>query len=300
MSLCASDSDSGPSPDLQGRWDLEVHSPQGAYPAWLEIRKSGFQTLVGAFVGQFGSARPVSRILGQGSGFHFSIPPQWERRKTDLEVRGILIEGRLEGTLTADDGSLLQWTGTRAPALTREQPPRWQSPIPLFNGRDLSGWKTQHPDRPNGWQVIQGLLVNADPGNNLLTDQLFRDFQLRVEFRYPAGSNSGIYLRGRYELQIADNFGEDPDSHRIGGVYGHLTPSRNAARRAGEWQTYEVTLIGRDLTVWLNGERVIDRQTIPGITGGALDSREESAGPLLLQGDHGPVEFRQVLLTPGE
>ena len=151
----------------------------------------------------------------------------------------------------------------------------------------------------NGWVVRDGLLVNAEPGNNLLTERKFDDFQLHAEFRYPKGSNSGIYLRGRYEVQIEDNYGQEPDSHHIGGVYGFLTPSVNAARKAGEWQTLDVTLVGRVVTVALNGERIIDRQTIPGITGGALDSDEGAPGPLLLQGDHGPIEFRKVTLTPG-
>src|SRR5438309_5207292 len=89
--------------------------------------------------------------------------------------------------------------------------------------------------------------------------------------RYPKGSNSGIYLRGRYEVQIEDNYGDEPDSHKIGGIYGFLTPSVNAAKRPGEWQTLDIMLVGRVLTIVFNGERIIDRQTIPGITGGALD-----------------------------
>ena len=300
MNTSAAEPNAGPSPELQGRWDLEVQGPQGSYPSWLEVRKSGSRTLVGAYVGQFGSARPVAHIRGTGEAFQFTVPPQWEQRTTDVDVQGTLRDDRLEGTITADDGSRLRFNGVRAPTLRRERAPKWLAPVELFNGRDLGGWKTQHADRPNGWKVVNGLLVNAEPGNNLLTEQKFSDFQLRVEFRYPQGSNSGIYLRGRYELQIEDNFGLEADSHRIGGVYGHLTPLRNAAKPAGEWQTYEATLVGRELTVVLNGERVIDRATIPGITGGALDSREGEPGPLLLQGDHGPVEFRKVTLTPAE
>ena len=115
----------------------------------------------------------------------------------------------------------------------------------------------------------------------------------------PKEDNSGIYLRGRYEVQIEDNFGDEPDSHKIGGVYGFLTPSVNAGKKAGEWQTLEITLVGRVVTVVLNGERIIDRQTIPGITGGALDSDEGAAGPIMLQGDHGPIEFRNLVLREG-
>jgi hypothetical protein len=147
--------------------------------------------------------------------------------------------------------------------------------------------------------VRDGVLMNTEPGNDLVTEQQFTDFKLRAEFRYPRGSNSGIYLRGRYEVQIEDGHGEEPDSQRIGGVYGFLTPCVNAARKADEWQTLEVTLVGRTVTVVLNGERIIDRQAIPGTTGGALDSNESEPGPILLQGDHGGVEFRKMTLTPG-
>ena len=133
-----------------------------------------------------------------------------------------------------------------------------------------------------------------------MTERKFTDFRLKAEFRYPKGSNSGIYLRGRYELQIEDNFGQEPECHGIGGIYGFLTPSVNAAKRAGEWQAIEAELVGRTLTVTLNGQRVIDRQAIPGITGGALDSDEGSPGPVMLQGDHGPVEFRRVTVTEGK
>ena len=144
------------------------------------------------------------------------------------------------------------------------------------------------------------LLANAVPGNDLVTEQKFTDFRLHAEFRYPKGSNSGIYLRGRYEVQIEDNFGQEPDRERIGGVYGFLTPSVNAARRPGEWQSMDITLVGRTVTVLFNGERIIDRQEIPGLTGGALDSDEGAPGPVMLQGDHGPIDFRKVTLTPAE
>jgi hypothetical protein len=168
----------------------------------------------------------------------------------------------------------------------------------LFDGKSLEGWKPRSADAKNGWTAKEGVLVNAFGGTDLLTEAKFSDFQLHAEFRYPKGSNSGIYLRGRYEVQIEDDFGDEPDSHRIGGVYGFLTPSVNACKRAGEWQTVDITLVGRVVTVVLNGERVIDRQTIPGITGGALNSDEGAPGPILLQGDHGPIDFRKVRLTP--
>jgi hypothetical protein len=286
-----------PPPPVVGRWDLKVHGPDGDYPSWLEVRQSGFRTLVGSFVGRSGSARPVSRVDYDGGRVRFTVPPQWEHRTDDLVFEGKLDGDRLRGETTADDGTRVTWEGRRAPALRRDRPPRWGEPVELFNGRDLSGWKPRSAAK-NGWLVRDGVLANVNPGNDLLTERRFTDFKLSAEFRYPKGSNSGVYLRGRYEVQIEDDYGDEPDSHKIGGVYGFLTPCVNAAKKPGEWQALEVTLVGRQVTVVLNGERVIDRQTIPGITGGALDSDEGDPGPVLLQGDHGPVEFRKVTLTP--
>jgi hypothetical protein len=107
-----------------------------------------------------------------------------------------------------------------------------------------------------------------------------------------------VYLRGRYEVQIQDDAGKAPDPLRIGGVYGFLAPAIIAARAAGEWQTLDVTLTGRRITVVLNGAMIIDAGEIPGITGGAIDSDEDRPGPIMLQGDHGPIQFRRVRLTP--
>jgi hypothetical protein len=164
----------------------------------------------------------------------------------------------------------------------------------------LTGWKPRSADDKNNWAVKDGVLVNAASGTDLVTQRKFTDFKLHTEYRYPKGSNSGVYLRGRYEVQIEDDHGTVADSHGSGGVYGFLTPSINAAKKAGEWQTLDVTLVGRTVTVVLNGERVIDRQVIPGITGGALDSDEGEPGPIFLQGDHGAVEFRNLSVTPAE
>ncbi len=286
--------------DLLGRWDLTVQGTSGAYPSWFEVKKSGYATLVGSYVGQFGSARPIAQIHQKHDGsYSFTVPPQWEKRNDDVTLSFRHSDDGLRGETTDDTGKSIAWTGKRAPDLKREGTPAWGSVVELFNGKNLDGWHTQL-DVPNGWQVRDGLLSNEKPGNNLVTNRTFDDFELHAEFRYPPGSNSGIYLRGRYEFQIEDNFGGEPDSHRIGGIYGHLTPSVNAAKRAGEWQSCDITLIGRVVTVVLNGERIIDRQSIPGITGGAIDSNEGGPGPIMIQGDHGPVEFRKLSIRPAQ
>jgi hypothetical protein len=286
---------SNPSP--VGRWDINVHGADGDYPSWLEVRLSGNHTLVGAFVGKVGSVRPVSQVVFQDGRISFELPPQWESGKSNLRASAAVTDDSLIGTLKDFEGQELKWTARRAPSLKRPSPPVWGEPIELFDGKSLAGWKSRSKSN-QGWLVRNGLLVNANPGADIVTTAKFDDFQLHAEFRYPKGSNSGIYLRGRYEVQIEDNFGEEPDSHGIGGVYGFLTPSLNAAKRPGEWQSMDITLVGRVVSVIFNGERIIDRQTIPGITGGALDSNEGEPGPILLQGDHGPIDFRKVTLTP--
>jgi hypothetical protein len=291
---------SAQSPSLIGRWDLHVSETNGTTsPSWLEIWRSGNSTLVGRYVGVVGSARPISRVSFADGQLRFAIPPQWERDTADLRVEGRLEGDRLSGTMVTPGGQRLNWSGTRAPTLRRTAAPQWGAPISLFNGKDLTGW-TPHGGQSR-WKVVNGLLTNGGGGGNLVTTRTFDDFKLHVEFRYPAGSNSGVYLRGRYEVQIEDSPRDrEPEPIDIGAIYGFLTPNEAAAHPAGEWQTFDVTLVGRRVTVVLNGRTVIADQVIPGITGGALDSDEGTPGPIYLQGDHGPVEFRRVVLTPAK
>jgi hypothetical protein len=186
------------------------------------------------------------------------------------------------------------------PALHRANAPTWGAPIVLFNGKDLAGWTTQG-GRKNQWKVVSGVLTSPVPGANLMTTQKFNDFKLHVEFRYPKEGNSGVYLRGRHEVQVEDSpAGDFPLSVHMGGVYGFLWPNENASTGPGKWQTYDITLVGRRVTVVLNGKTVIADQIIPGITGGALDSAEGEPGPILLQGDHKAIEYRNIRLTPAK
>ncbi len=289
-----------PPPQIIGRWDMVVNRKEGPVPSWFEVALSGHKTLVGRFVGAFGSARPVSEVSYSGGRFSFTIPVQFEDGDTDIRVEGDYANGKVSGTISGPYFGRAEFTGRRAPRLHRTQPPAWGAPIQLFDGKTFNGWQPRHPKEKNGWQVVNGLLSNEKPGNDIVTIRKFTDFKVHAEFRFPKGSNSGVYLRGRYEAQIEDNYGFEPDSHNIGGIYGFLQPRINPAKKAGEWQTYDITLAGREVTVFLNGEMVIDRQEIPGITGGALDSDEGAPGPLLIQGDHGKVQFRKVVITPAK
>ena len=281
---------------IEGRWDITMKLAGKDHPAWLEVRHSGTETLVGQFVSSGGSARPVARVEFTAGQMRFAVPPQWEKGKNDFQFEGQLQGDAMSGTMTLPDGERGTWTAVRAPSLRREREPVWGQPIPLLSSNSLTGWKVLGE---NQWQVAGGVLRNTKSGGNLMTERTFTDFKLHLEFRYPAGSNSGVYLRGRYEVQIADSTGAEPSIDELGSIYGFVAPTFRATQ-AGQWQTFDITLVGRRVTVALNGKTIICDREIPGITGGAIDSREGEPGPLLLQGDHGPVEYRNITVTPAK
>ena len=285
-------------PPVVGRWDLTLTASDGRrLPSWLEVQVSGNHVLVGRYVSVVGSARPVSHMEFAHDTLRFAIPSQWESGPNDLQVEAALAGDALSGVVIMPDGTRLPLTGMRAPALHGTRVVQWARPVRLLKGVDLAGWHPL-PGGESAWQMVAGVLTNAKAGANLATDASYGDFKLHVEFRYPAGGNSGIYLRGRYEVQIEDPGLGVVASEGLGAIYGFIAPSESAGKNAGEWQAYDITLVGRLLTVVLNGREVICRENIPGITGGALDSDEGKPGPIFLQGDHGPVEYRNIVLTP--
>jgi hypothetical protein len=292
-----SNSNAGDQPVI-GRWDLTVQMGAQQVPSWLEVKLSGFSTLVGYFVAEGGSARPISRVNVLDGKITFSIPPQWENADKDMVFEATIENDKLKGVITSSAGDKLPFIGERAPLLKRNTVPEWGKAITLFNGKNLDGWHPQKPE--NQWIAENGVLKSPKPGTNLMTDQKFEDFKLHIEFRYPENGNTGVYLRGRYEVQIEDSKGKEPSSVYFGGIYGFLTPNENVAKSPGEWQSYDITLIGRRVTIVANGKTIINDQIIPGITGGAIDSNEGEPGPILLQGDHQPAEYRNITITPAK
>lgn len=283
---------------FEGRWNLIITEDGKEVPSWLEIRHSGNNTLVGRFCYKFGSARPVAEVkVKDGDKFSFAIPPQWEPKGIDMQFEGMLDGDKLKGVMIYTDGKTHNWVASRTPKLAFTENPTWGEAKELFNSKDLTGWTAKGE---NQWIVEDGILKSPKSGSNLVTDEKFKDFKLHIEFKYPEDSNSGIYLRGRYEVQIADNAGLEPSDIYFGGVYGLLTPNEMVAKPAGEWQEYDITLIGRRVTIVANGKTIISNQNIPGMTGGALDNDEAAPGPLLIQGDHGPIEFRNIVITERE
>lgn len=286
-----------PNEALEGRWDITVNMGSSQAPSWLEVRHSGLRTLIGRFVGDGGSARPISQVFFKDGKLSFHIPPQWDNSDKDLYVEGELKDGKLSGTMTMPSGKTYTWTGVRAPKLWRDKEPVWGNRIVLFNGKNLDGWQALGN---NQWVVENGILRSPHSGANIRTVKTFNDFKLHIEFRYPKESNSGVYLRGRYEVQIMDSKGMEPLSIYLGGIYGFIDPLEMVAKNAGEWQSYDITLVGRLVTVVANGKTIIYKQQIPGITGGALDSNEGEPGPIYMQGDHGPIDFRNIVITPAK
>jgi hypothetical protein len=281
-----------------GRWDLTLQAPDREYPSWLELREESGQ-LKAEMVGRWGNARPLPKVAIAGGKLTFVSPKEEEASNQDLLFEGMFNGELLSGTVNGPDGKTWSWTGRRAPALKRSGAPTWGMPIALFNGKDLGGWKMSPPNGEKSWKVENGMLVTPGNGPELVNDQKFEDFKLHVEFNCGENSNSGIYLRGRYEVQVETDSIEEPPSHHMGGVYGFLAPKPELPRKPGEWQTYDITLIGRNITVVQNGRTILDNQEIPGITGGALDSHEELPGPIYLQGsEKGRVAYRSIVITP--
>ncbi len=273
---------------LEGAWDLTIQAGGATYPSWIEI--SGGANPAVRVVSRTGSVHPASEVKVEGNHLTFS-----EGGKTKWDVTAS--QEHLTGTqMTADTSG--QVNGIPAPALNRAEPKAWSEPEALFNGKDLTGWTPSNPAK-NHWTVEGGALVNAAPGANLQTDRKFKDFKLHIEYNCPREGNSGVYLRGRYETQVEyEEADRNNKLHGMGSIYGFLAPVADVVPRPGEWESYDITLVGRTVTVIRDGVKTIDAQRIPGITGGALDSHEGEPGPFYLQGDHtGGMKYRNITVS---
>ena len=283
--------------DFNGRWDLRVPKEPRSRAWWLEVEGAGTPGIKGTLVGfPGGNTDVIPKIAVEEGRLHFSVDSS---NKVHIDYYARLVNGRLEGEMR-QGGAVLEFTGVRAPEINEHDDGSWveRKPIALFNGKDLSGWHAQVPGKELGWTVENGALSNRPSANNLVSDQKFWNFKLHVEFKVSEETNSGIGLRGRYEVQILDDYGKPPDLHGNGALYSRILPSMNASRKPGEWQAYDIRLVGRDVTIVLNDHKVIDKGHIDGLTAIAMDANEGEPGPLILQGDHRHVEIRKVILTP--
>jgi hypothetical protein len=281
-----------------GRWDLTLNAPDGEHASWIDITEKDGK-LAALFTGRWDNPRPLPKIEISNGKITFVSPKDEEASKDDLVFTGSLAGRRLSGTISGFEGAQWTWTGVRAPLLDKAaSSEQWGTPIALFDGKDLAGWHESGPGKTH-WSVQNGNLVSPGNGPEIISDNKFQDFKLHVEFNCGKNSNSGVYLRGRYEVQIETESAAEPPSHHTGGVYGFLAPNPEQPRTPDVWQTFDITLIGRRVTVVLNGKTIIDKEEIPGLTGGALDSHEAMPGPIYLQGsEKGHVLFRKVVITP--
>ncbi len=303
-----------------GRWALQL--PNG--PGWLEIRQEeGY--LDADILWMWGSVVPVDNIYMKEGQLIITRNREVVRQKDEagkplrshtitttlqMEVNKDKLTGQvITPSMNGDGVRIEEFTGTRIPEIP--EPPdlskiKYGEPVELFNEKDLSGWKLTNPNAKSAWVVEDGILKNLPEQKegvhvfygNLRTEQEFRDFNLKIDVNVPKGSNSGIYLRGLYEVQILDSYELPLDSHHMGAVYSRITPSVKAEKPADEWQSFDITLYDRHVTIILNGVKIIDNEPLLGITGGALTSDQFAPGPIYLQGDHGKVMFRNIVLTP--
>lgn len=289
---------------FNGRWDITVPQETRARAWWLEVDGAGTPLLKGRFVGfPGGDMNDVPNLAIQGGelrfGFDYKDSRSGQPMHRDYSAR-LMPDGKLEGLMHSSSGEELKWTGVRAPVITDKDDGSWRdgTPVELFNHKDLSGWQGMVPNQALGWAMKDDAMANVAGANNLVSVDSFWNFKLHVEFRVGEHSNSGIGLRGRYEVQILEDYGKPPNTHSNGALYSRIAPAVNASKPAGEWQAYDIRLVGRTVTVVLNDQKVIDKQEIEGLTAIAGNADEGKPGPFILQGDHGPVEFRKILLTP--
>lgn len=287
-------------PRLNGRWGITVETANKR-AWWLEIQGAGTPHPKGKFVSAFGGdMNVIEEIAINGDEVVFGFRPP---KRGHLVYKAKLVGDKLQGTFEEEGAGKppLPWVGARAAVIQDKDDASWKrgKPVELFNGKDMNNWKVLIPGKEPGWRVTkEGTLTNTAGANNILSAQKFWNFELHIEYRVGAHSNSGIGLRGRYEIQILEDHGKPPDTHSNGSLYSRVPPAVNASKPAGEWQTYDIRLVGRTVTVVLNGQKVLDKVEIEGLTAVATDAHEDQPGPIFLQGDHGPVEFRKVTLTP--
>ncbi len=296
--------------ELVGDWSLDLES---GLPAWMSIQKSEGKPVVYMRL-YVGSAGPCNDVAESNGRLKFTLKKN-KKAKTTTTVDVGIKAGKLDGVITRQsaDGSTEDeaFTGKKIPPMPVSAPDlskvRFGQPISLFNGKDLTGWKAHEPEKKMGWSVKDGLLKNTTPKTdfkatgdhaNLKTEAVFEDFWLHIEFLVEEQRNSGIYLRGMYEAQVVDRDSRMQGLQGVGAIFGMIEPTKNAGRPGGRWQTYDITLVNRHVTVILNGEKVIDNKPVTGPTAGAVHTNPAEPGPIYLQGDHTNVSYRDIYLAP--
>ena len=284
---------------FDGRWDITGYREPRNAAWWVEIAGAGTDAPRGKFVTAFGGDMNVIQEISVKPG---ELQFGWARPNGRMIFKARLVDGKLEGTFETEGRKEppMKWVGVHAPVIPDKDDGAWREgkPVKLIDGKDLNGWVVDGTGEIKGWSASGGVLSTTGKGNNIVSGTKFWNFKLHCEVKVAEHSNSGIGLRARYEVQVLDDFGHPPNTHGNGALYARILPSENASKPAGEWQTYDVRLVGRQVTVVLNGKTIIDKGEVEGLTAIAIDSNEAEPGPIYLQGDHGPVEFRNLTVTP--
>ncbi len=281
--------------DFNGRWNFAVDNEARGRAWWLEVSGAGTKEMKARFVGAPGGQMdevPKIEIVSKELHWHF------ERAKRQLHYSARLEKDALIGKLEADGKVINTFRAARAPMIRDVDDDRWKRAATMDLFKNLAAWEPTFPGRPMQWHVQDGVLVNEPKASDIRTKEKFWNFELHAEYRYQKGSNSGFGLRGRYEVQIEDSHGRPPDKHSHGALYSRVIPAFDAANPPGEWQSIDIRLVGRSLTVKLNGKTLMEKATVEGPTAMSFDPNEADPGPIALQGDHGIVEFRKLTLTP--
>jgi hypothetical protein len=278
-----------------GRWTLMGSGDRpGAY--WLEIKEEGGK-LSARFLNRGGHPTPAENVRVEENELIFLHGTGTQPK---AEFRGKLAGDKLTATLKRGDQTLML-NGGKAPTW----PPSnangqhtYGKPVVLFDGKSLDAFGVQNAAVPMNWSIEDGVMTNGEHANNLVSKEKFKDFKINAEYKVGPGTNSGIYLRGRYELQVLDEFGKPTFERGHMSIYGWKAADVNASKPAGEWQDMEAIVVGNHVTVTHNGKRVHDNAVLQAITGGALDNDELAPGPIMIQGDHSKVWFRKITITP--
>jgi hypothetical protein len=286
--------------DYNGRWDITAIQ-QRPRAWWLELTGVGTGAAAGKFVSAYaGDMNTINEISVSNGELQFVIAQPNNQGKFIYHAR--LVGGKLQGTMERDGqkGEAIKWTGVRAPAIADKDDGSWKEgkPVELINGKDMTGWHALNPSAEMKWTYKDGILRNAPPTTDIVTDRTFWNFKLHVDYRIVEHSNSGIGLRGRYEIQILEDYGKPPNTHGAAALYSRIAPSVNASKPAGEWQSYDIRLVGRTLTVVHNGVKVLDKVQVDGLTAIANNADEAEPGPFIVQGDHSYVELKKFTVTP--
>lgn len=319
-----------------GRWNIQGTGADSDKFYWLEVTEKDGQ-LSGQFLNRTSHATPVAWIKVEGGELSFQYSGRGEGSPTSPVVTcGPIFRARLQGDKLVGSHQLpgqpcpptgrgaaaaaaaaapaptppptttISWVGVRQPVWPHSNANglhTYGKPVVLVGpGVGVDVWTGAKPGQESGWKVENGVFTNTPPTYNPISKEKFKDFRIDAELMLPEqNSNSGLYIRGRYEIQLSQQGGMAGASNgrqTLGAIYGFKAPDLIAGKPVGEWQTLEAIVVGNRISAWLNGVKIHNNAELPAMTGGGLDNHELEPGPIMIQGDHQKVSFRKMVVTP--